>query len=229
MQYSYLLSGGKTSIKKYKMAASIAEGVIVLVSAANAVGLSTSTTTSWADSVGLTVDAGILKQGVPVTYSTTQGAEEYIQSVLTNPDAVLRALLVGTAGNAAMTSNTVATASSNGLTAVGGNTMSNQDAGYLWYVTGANAKRSRKITSVSTVTATVTMPFAANAVGDTFLSISQAPGSLGATMSTDLKNVRADNVALGSDCEARCVDVVMNGISDSYVDLIQTDHAFATN
>ncbi len=229
MQYNYLLSGGKATIKKYKMAAAIAEGVIVLVSAANAVGLSTSTTTSWADSMGLTVDAGILKGGVPVTYSTTQGAEEYLQSVLINPDAVLRALLVGSAANAAMTPNPVVTASSNGLTVVATNTFSNQDEGLIWYTTGANARRSRKMTSVSTSTATVIMPFAGNAVGDVALAISQAAGSLGVTMSTDLKNVRADNVALTSDCLARCIDVELNGISDSYVHLIQTDHACATN
>lgn len=229
MQYNYLLSGGKATIKKYKMAAAIIEGVIVLVAAANATGLSTSTTTSWTDSIGLTVDAGILKQGVPVLYSTTQGQEEFLQSVLINPDAVLRALLVGSATNAALTLNPVVTAASNGLTVVGTNTFSNQDEGTVWYTTGANAGRSRKITSVATVTATVTMPFLGNAVGDNALAISQTPGSIGVTLSTNLLNVRADNVALGSDAVARTIDLELNGGSNSYVHLIQTDHAFGTN
>lgn len=229
MQYAYLLSGGKATIKKYKMAAAVVEGAVVLVAAANATGLSTSTATSWADSVGLTIDAGVLKQGVPVTYSTTQGADEFLQSVLINPDAVLRALLVGSATNAVLTVNPVATASSNGLTVVATNTFSNQDEGTIWYISGANAGRSRKITSVSTVTATVIMPFAGNAVGDNALAIAQTPGSLGVTMSTNLLNVRADNVALGSDCVARTVDYELRGVGDSYVHLIQTDHAFATN
>lgn len=229
MQYGYLLSGGKATIKKYKMAAAIVEGVVVLVSAANSTGLSTSTTTSWTDSVGLTVDGGAIKQGVPVLYSTVQGQDEFLQSVLINPDAVLRALLVGSAANAALTPNPVLTAASNGLTVVATNTFSNQDEGTIWYISGANAGRSRKITSVSTTTATVSMPFAGNAVGDNALAIAQAPGSIGVTLSTNLLNVRADNIALGSDAVARTIDYELNDVGSSYVHLIQTDHAFGTN
>ncbi len=225
MQLAYLLNGGTPVIKKYKMAAAMAEGIIVLGPAAGATGLSTSTTTSWANSAGLTVDGGILSQGVPRTYSTTQGDPEYISSVIINPDAILRALMVGSAANAVLTENVVATASSNGLTAVGGDSMSNLDEGYIWYTTGANAGKSRRITSVSTVTATVIMPFAANAVGDKFLAINATPTATGFTLSTDLKNVLQSNTAL-TGTTGVCVDIETNGAGDSYLQLVQQDHAF---
>ena len=229
MQFDYLLSGGKTTLKKYKMAAAVIEGAMVLSAAAGATGLSTSTVTSWLNAVGLTMDGGIVKVGVPITYSTTQGAEEFLQTILVNPDAVFRALLVGSATNAVITANPITTAASNGLTAVGTNSVANQDEGTAWYISGANAGKSRKITSVSSATVTVVMPFAANAIGDNFLSIAQTPGSLGVTMGTNLLNVRADNIALGSDCQAVTIDYELNGVGDSYVHLTAQDHAFGTS
>ena len=87
MQFEYLLSGGAPTIKKYKMAAGHAAGIVVLVAAAGATGLSTSTTTSFTDSVGVTLDA-ILAAAQPVAYSTVQNAVEYMQAVIISPDAV---------------------------------------------------------------------------------------------------------------------------------------------
>ena len=229
MQFDYLLSGGKTTLKKYKMASAVIEGAMVLSAAAGATGLSTSTVTSWANAVGLTMDGGILKVGVPILYSTVQGQEEFLQTILINPDAVFRALLVGSATNAVIPVNPITSASSNGLTAVGTNSVANQDEGTIWYVSGANAGKSRKITSVSSATVTVVMPFAANAVNDNFLAIAQTPGSLGVTLSTNLLNVRTDNVALGSDCAATTIDYELNGVDNSYVHLTAQDHAFGTS
>ena len=232
MQLGYLLSGGAPVIKKYKMAAGHAAGIIVLVPAANATGLSTSTTTSWAASVGLTMDA-ILSAGAPVTYSTTQGAVEYIQSVIVNPDAVLRALLVGSATDAVLENRTVGTASSNGLTVVGttGDTdpsSPDMDEGTVWYTSGTNGGASRKITSTTTtLTVTVIMPFAANRVGDRYCTIDYTPGTAGVTMGTSLLNVRGEIAATGA--EAICVDTELNGNANSYLHLIATDHAFGTS
>ncbi len=118
MQFHHLLSGGTPVIKKYKMAAGHASGIVVLVAAAGATGLSTSTTTSFADAVGVTLDA-ILSASQPVAYSTTQNAVEYLQSVIISPDAIFRSLMVGSAANAVVEERTVGQASSNGLTVVG--------------------------------------------------------------------------------------------------------------
>jgi len=233
MEFSYLLGGGTPTIKKYKMAAGHAAGIVVLVAAGDATGLSTSTTTSFADSVGVTMDA-ILSQGAAVAYSTTQGAVEHLQSVIINPDAVFKSLLVGSAANAVLALKTVGTASANGLTVVGTTgdadpSSPEMDEGMVWYVSGGNGGASRKITSTTTtLTTTVIMPFAANRVGDTFLFEPYFPGNgAGVTMSTNLLNVRGDIAATGA--AARIVDVGLLGNSNSYVELNLEDHIFGTN
>ena len=232
MQFEYLLGGGTPTLKKYKMAAGHAAGIVVLVAAAGATGLSTSTTTSFADTVGLTMDA-ILAAGAPVAFSTVQGDLEYLQTVITNPDAVFKALLVGTAANAQLDQSTVGTASSNGLTAVGttGNidpSSPSMDEGTLWYTSGPNANASRKITSVTTpLTATVVMPFAANRIGETYVMVGYTPGTKSVTMSTNLLNVRGDIAAAGAD--ARCIDLQLNGRANSFIELVLGDNIFGSN
>lgn len=232
MKFGYLLSGGAPTIKKYKMAAGHAKGIVVLVPAANATGLSTSTTTSFADAVGVTLDA-ILSAAQPVAYSTTQGAVEYLQSVIVSPDAVFHALMVGSAANATLEERTVGTASSNGLTIVGTAGMTDpsspdMDEGTAWYVSGSNAGQSRTITSTTTtLTVTVIMPFAANAVGQKYLLTPYAPGAKSVTMSTDLKNVRCELAKTGAD--ARVVDMDLFGKGDSYLHLHLSDHIFNSN
>jgi hypothetical protein len=232
MEYAYLLGGGTPTIKKYKMAAGHAAGIVVLVPAANATGLSTSTTTSFTDAVGVTMDA-ILSAGTPVAYSTTQGAVEHLQSVLINPDAVFKALLVGSAANATLESRTVGTASSNGLTVVGtvgdsDPSSPDLDEGTVWYNSGSNGGASRKITSTTTtLTVTVIVPFGANRIGDKYCAIDYTPGVKSVTMSTDLKNVRGDIAATGA--AAYCVDLILNGPTDSSIELILNDHIFGTS
>lgn len=230
MQFGYLLGGGTPTIKKYKMAAGHAAGIIVLQAAANATGLSTSTTTSFANAVGLTLDA-ITDQGSPVAYSTTQGAVEYLQSVVINPDAVLRALLVGSAVNAALERRTVGTASSNGLTVVGttGDTdpsSPDMDEGTVWYSDGSNGGASRKITSTTTtLTVTVVMPFAANRIGDRYHTIPYFTGNTaGVTLSTNLLNVRGEIAATGA--AAAVVDTELNTHTNSFLHLVLSDHIF---
>lgn len=230
MRVGYLLSGGAPVYKKYKSAAGHAAGIVVLRAASGATGVSTSTTTSFANVVGLTQDAGNIDVGAQVTYSTTQGQPEHLSTVCINPDAVLIALMVGSAGDAILTDNPVTIASSDGLTVVMTNSISNLDEGTVWYISGPNAGQSRKITSVSSATATVIMPFPrADAIGNSAFAIAQTPGSLGVTLSTALKNVLENNTALGSDAAASCVDLELNGLSNSYIHLIAVDHVFGVS
>lgn len=235
MEFGYLLGGGAPTIKKYKMAAGHAAGIVVLVAAANATGLSTSTTTSFADAVGLTLDANV-SQGSPVAYSTTQGQPEYLQSVIINPDAVIKALLVGSAANAALEERTVGTVSANGLTVVGttGDTdpsSPDMDEGTVWYSSGGNASASRKITSTTTtLTVTVVMPFpSTNKVGDKYHTIPYTVGTKGAcvTMSTDLKNVRGELAITGA--AVAVVDLDLLGKANSALHLLISDHIFGIN
>lgn len=236
MQFTHLLSGGTPVIKKYKAAAGHAAGIMLLQAASAATGVSTSTTLSWINSIGISLDA-ILAVGAPVTYSTTQGAVEYLQSVIINPDQVLRALMVGSAANASLELRTVGTAASNGLTVVG--TVGDTDPsspdmvnGTVFYVSGSNGGASRRITSTTNpLTVTVIVPFAANRVGDRYITVpysQSTSGTAGAilTMSTNLQNVRAELAPTGS--TAAVVDLELNGASDSYLHVLQMDSVFAS-
>jgi hypothetical protein len=234
MQYTYMLNGGCPVIKRYKTAASHLAGIILLTPAGNATGVSVSTTTDWDNSVGLALDRS-LSAAAPIAYSTTQGDPEPTQSVLISPSAVLRALLVGSATNAALEQRVVGTASSDGLTAVGtaGETdpnSPNMDEGTVWYNSGSNGGASRKITSTANpLTVTVIVPFAANRVGDRFMTIDYSQGQVtGVTMSTNLLNVRGEMAATGS-TNGATVDFELNGTTDSYLHLVQLNHAFASS
>lgn len=227
MKFAYLLSSSTPVIKKYKASAAQAVGTVVIRSAGNASGqFSTSTTTSFADALGLCVDNG-LNAGATLTYSTTQGDPEAVFGVIVNPDQVLRAKMVTGATGTSITSDTIVTAASNGLTAVGGTSVASpdMDEGMLWYLTGANVGKSRKITSTSSVTATVIVPFAANAVGDTYCYAGVNIGLTGVTLTTDLKDVRAD-IAVSTGASATCIDLELGPAADSWIHLVLGDQVW---
>jgi hypothetical protein len=120
-----------------------------------------------------------------------------------------------------ITADTIVTAASNGLTAVGGTSVASpdMDEGILWYTSGRNVGKSRKITSTgATVTGTVIVPFAANAVGDTYCYAGLNIGLQGCTLTTDLKNVRAD-IAVSTGATFSILDLELNGANDSFVHL----------
>jgi hypothetical protein len=228
MQYSGNLSGSSPVIKKYKASAAIAAGVVVLRSASNASGqMSTSTTTSAADAIGLLLDNG-LASGASVSYSTVQGADEAVWGVIVNPDQILRMQMVTGATGTSITADAVATAVSNGLTVVGGTSVASpdMDEGLIWFTSGANVGQSRKITSTSTVTATVIVPFKyASVVGDAFCYAGINVGLTGVTLTTDLKNVRAD-IAIATGASLSCLDVELNGATDSYASFVLGDQVW---
>lgn len=226
------LSGSSPVVKRYKASATgYVAGIIMLRSAANASGqMSTSTTTSAAKALGVLLDGGD-NGGQPVTYSTTQGDDEAVYGVIVNPDAVLRLQMVTGATGTSVTSDTIVTASSNGLTFVGGTSVASpdMDEGIVWYMSGTNVGRSRKITSTgATVTGTVIVPFAANAVGDTFAYAGINIGLNGVTLTTDLLKVRTD-IAIATGAALSCVDLRLAGTADSYADFLVSDHVFGTN
>ncbi len=232
MQYLGCLSGATPVIKKYKASAAYVVGIVMLRSAGNASGqMSTSTTTSAADALGLLLDTGMgLAASGPITYSTTQGADEAVFGVIVNPDQILRAQMVTGATGTSITADTIVTAASNGLTAVGGTSVASpdMDEGILWYTSGANVGRSRKITSTSSVTATVIVPFAANAVGDTYCYAGINIGLTGVTLTTDLLKARAD-IAVSTGAALTCLDLELNGATDSYAHYVIADNVWTTS
>lgn len=230
MEFMGTFSGSSPVIKKYKASAAQAVGTIVLQSAGGDPGqMTTCSTTGFANSLGLCIDNG-LYEGASIAYSTTQGQPEAVWGVIVNPDMILRALMVTGATGTSITSDTIATATANGTTTVGGTSVASpsMDEGLVWYLSGANVGKSRKIVSVSSVTATVTVPFAANAVGDTFCYCGLNVGMIGVTTTTDLKNIRTD-IASATGGAATVLDVELAGVGDSYVHLVLADNVFNMN
>jgi hypothetical protein len=72
---------------------------------------------------------------------------------------------------------------------------------------------------------TVLVPFAANAVGDTFLATPSNVGLQTGTLSTDLLNIRADLAPTGA--ALAIVDLELNGATSSYMHFVLTDHSYA--
>lgn len=227
MQYLGAFSGNSPVIKRYKASATgYLPGIVMVASVSNASGqMSTSTTTTATDTIGLLLDNGNL-QGASITYSTTQGADEAVFGVIVNPDAILRAQMVTGATGTAATAETVTSAASNGLTVTATGaadfTSPQKDEGTVWYTTGANVGKSRKITSTAATVLTVIVPFAANAVGDTFLSSGAGIGLRFVTTTTNLQNIRTDAINT-SGAALAVLDLELGGTGDSFIHLTYQD------
>lgn len=221
MQYAGSFSGSAPVIKRYKASATgLSAGCIVCSAPDGGSGqIIISAATATANQMGICLDTSDAFTGAPVTYSTTQAADEAVYGVIVNPDAFLRALMVTGATGTAITGDTVATAVSNGLTVVGGTSVASpdMDQGMIWFISGANAGKSRKIGSTSSVTATVLVPFPyASAVGDSFAYAGICPGLQGITLTTGIQNARVD-IAVATGVNITALDMEMNGLTDSYV------------
>jgi hypothetical protein len=228
MKLAYLLSSSTPVIKKYKASAAQAIGTLVKRPATSDSGqILTTSATAAADSIGLCVDNG-LAAGAPLTYSTTQGADEAIFGVIVNPDMVLRAHMVTGATGTSITEDTVATAVSNGLTVVGGTSVASPDmvGGMIWFTSGSNVGKSRKITGTSSVTTTVVVPFpSASAVGDKFLYAGINIGLTGVTLTTDLKDARAD-IAISTGASVTTIDLELGSAGDSWAHVVLGDQVW---
>lgn len=226
MEYLGNFSGSSMVIKRYKASATgLSSGVIVCSAPDAGTGqMIITAATATANQMGLLLDASNGKDGTPVAYSTTQGADEAVYGVLVNPDAILRGLMVTGATGTSLTADTIASATAGGTTAVGAVNVTSpeMDQGTLWYTSGANVGKSRKILSTSSVTSTLGTPFAANAVGDTFIYAGICPGLQGITLTTSVKNFRSD-IAVATGVNVTCLDLELNGTTDTYVHVTMTD------
>ena len=229
MQYMGCMGGGSPMIVRFKVSATgMTPGVIACAAPDGSSGeMIVTAATATANQIGTLLDAANSKTGETLTYSTMQGAEEAVYSVIVNPDQIIRGLMVTGATGTAITGDTIVTAASNGLTAVGGTSVASpdMDQGTIWYTSGANVGRSRKITSTSSVTATVIVPFAANAAGDTFCYAGISKGLQGITLTTDVQKFRTD-IAVATGVNVTTVHLELNGTRDSYAQVVLTDCVF---
>lgn len=220
------LYGGAELMKKYKIGASFAtRGVITRAGTA---GIQPATTTSFADSMGVTVDTG--------TYSTTQGDAEGLVSVYCRPDAIIEALMSGGAA-----ANTALVTLSNTATSAAGTVITDTDVGTAsmvngtaWGLSGANPDQSRVITTFSASTSiTVTVPFLNDiAIGDTFLMCpwssngAAGNGTLQATTNIDQANAA---IASGTGGEVAVYELDLRDATTSSVRFLVIDHLLGQN
>lgn len=231
MEVAYLLNGGAPRIKKYPVAATMANvGALTAASTAGEAGIALATTTSAADAIGPTLDTATY-----VTAQQTDGTSaERLVTVVINPDAVYRMLISGGATDGtALTQYDVTTASAAGTAVTTGDDFSSpqMDEGVIWGYSGANAGQKRKITSTSTTAATVTVAFDQDTVvGDNFLV---APYWFFQTSTIQLTTnlTQADgSIAVGTGGEFTVVDLLLrdqtdSGTTNSFVLAAPIDHA----
>lgn len=221
MDYAYSLNGSTAPlVKKYQVAASLIAGIVALTPGSSNAGVETSTTTSFANAVGVTLDAA--------TYATAQvagGTPEALVSLCIDPAAVYEALWSGGATEGtALDLQTVTTASTDGLTITTAAEWSSPtyDEGAVWGYAGANAGggappmgvQLRAITSVSTTAGTVKVAFRNDTVvGDTFIRVPAWPlKAQTLTFTTALTQARADVAVATNTAEVRVIELVAHNI-----------------
>lgn len=204
MNYAWDESDAAPHLRRMKISATFATaGIYATVGAANGAGLEVGLRTTVGEQVGVTQDTG--------TYSTTQGDAEGLVTVITNPLAVYRLLMVGDESSAQLTVTTNSSASAAGtvVTITSGDPAPNSptmDEGTIVCVAGANLGQTRKITSVAATTATVTVPFLNDiAASDVFILVPWTPNdTAGDNVNLSLNYANAQqNVAVGTGADLR--------------------------
>lgn len=212
----------------FKISATVAQDQALIAEVADTGGgnVKLATTTSLVDMVGTVVGAA---GGGSLTYSTVQGDTEGLVRVVINPDAIFRARMSGgaTAGTALQTVTTTG-ASAVGTTVTAADTQENDmDDGMCWGLSGANVGLSRRITTFTANTSwVVTVPFPRGiVVGDTFTACPYSPfTTIAIQLTSDFKEADA-TVAYGTGGNARPIELILQGVADSYVHFVARDHA----
>lgn len=227
MEFAYLMGGGAPLAMKFTAGETFANrGVVALQPAAGGTGLAISTTTSFANAVGVTLDTATYQAG-----QNASGADqEVLLTVIVNPNAIWSARMSGGATEGTVLSTqTVTTASTDGLTVTTAAEWSSPtfDEGSVWGLTGANKGILRKITSVSATAGTVILAFPRDiAVGDTFLRAPYTPLQT-VTLQATTNLYEADaSIAVGTGGSARILEIQHAGAADSHVLFMLNDHAF---
>lgn len=209
MNFGYSFSGGAPVVKKYRVASgsSAVAGGYVSAAVANGSGVVKGLVTTVVLQVGSTLDAA--------TGSTAPTADgNAVTSVIVNPDAVYRLLIVkGATGGQVdvLTESTGGSKTANTITT--GETAPNSpsmDEGTITCISGVNLGTRRKITSVSATVATITEGWVtANVAGDVFMLLPWCPEdgpNANIQLTTDLTSARAD-IASGTGANMRPVEL----------------------
>jgi len=235
---AYHLCGGAGLKKKFKIAATIVNAGIPILSGAaaqHANYLPTAATTA-GPFIGLGLDTA--------TYSSVQGAVEGVVAVDVRPD-----LVIGMSISGGATEGTALTLLSNTSASSGGTTITDStnvptvdlNGGTVFAMSGgSSAPTNRSITAWTTAdNFVVNEPFpVAIAVGDTFIAVpfntggsgadSGADGMGDATLTTLFTQVRQD-IAVGDGVDVAIIDLVVTGVNFGRVYFTLRDHVFGVD
>tara|TARA_R110000803_G_scaffold210440_2_gene282264 strand:+ start:30347 stop:31045 length:699 start_codon:yes stop_codon:yes gene_type:complete len=229
MEYSYTLSGATPRLKNVILGVqSDVRGVPLIAGTAGLAGVIKATTTAAVDFIGVQNNVPAVSYG---TAQKTDGSDNAsIAEVIINPDAVYKAKLCGGATSGTDLSAIAATAATTtGLTVTFTTLAGTFDEGSLYCVTGANKGKIRRIASITTNVATLTVAFPRDiAIGDTFVALPFAPDTAlqYVQLTSDLTEVNA-TVAVDTDnANFRVLELKLNEVGDSYAYLIAVDHMY---
>ena len=226
-------------IKRYQVAATKATpGVPVLVPAAGGSGVVVATTTSTANSVGVTIDTSNANRRGQVVGSTTYVTAQQTDSadteravgVIINPFAVYSLLMSGAATDGtAMLTYTAASGGSDGLTIVFTGSVASPEMadGTVYCLTGTNVGMARKLTSTSTVTGTFVVAWPRDvAAGDTFL-IAPYSDLFGIKVQLTTLLAGADtSIAVGTGAALKPIELKWGTSTNSYLEAVLADSVF---
>ena len=231
MDYAYSLDGSAP----LKMGFQIGEagftvgGIVALEPAGSSGGVATSSTTSMANAVGVTVDAA---DGAFVTAQQTDGTNVAREvTIIISPNAVFRALMSGGAAEGTALTRYPATAdSTNGLTVTTASIANwaspDFDEGTIWFDNGANVGQFRRVISVSSTVATVEQAFNQDiTIGENLLRCPWYPLGITDQLQTTTLLTQADaTIAFGTGGATKTIDLELNSVGDSFVTFILDDH-----
>lgn len=230
MEFSYTLSGAAPRSRLMQLGVqSDVAGVPLIAGGAAAAGPVKASTTAAVDTIGVQTNVPATSYQTAQNTDGTQNVSE--ASVIISPDAVYKVKLSGgAASDTALATYTTTAASTTGLTATFASLSGDFDEGTLHCIKGANKGESRRIASISTNVATMTVAFKADiAVGDEFIVLPYAPNTAGqyVQLTTDLTQLDA-SVAVDTDnANFRVVELKLEGgVSDSYAYIIAADHLY---
>ena len=197
-------------------------GVPVVVGGAGNEGIALATTTSAANFIGLSTSTATL-----VTAQQSDSSEtDRVVSVDQNPDMIIRSRLSGGATSfTALTVFTVTTASTTGLDVVTGDDFTNFDEGTICCIGGVNKGRSRKIVIGDATDATVGVAFPFDiSVGDTFVALPFAHGEdQFVQLTSDLTQVDASVAVNTTNGNFRVMKFQIDDINNAFVWLTPAD------
>jgi hypothetical protein len=229
MEFSYTLSGA-TPRKRLVILGEQSDvaGVPLIAGTAAKAGPIKASTTAAVDTLGVQIN--VPTNSYQTAKNTDNSENASIAEVIVSPDAVYKVRLSGSStSGTALTTYTASATASDGATATFASLASTFDEGTLHCITGANKGVSRRIASITTNVATLTVAFpAAITSGDEFIVVPYAPDTAlqYVQLTSDLTELDA-SVAVDTDnVNFRVVEMKLAGVSDSYAYVVAADHLY---